>query len=234
MDSPPASAPQRKFRKTFKISIAIRIEQGTPLKQLARKYSIDPATLRRWRDEHRALGTEAFSAAGRRRFSKEFKTAVVRSVERQTPLKQVGREFRINPQIIRKWWKSWRELGQLAFEDAIKGKQRKQAIIFRVSEREHDWLKAVAEKFPTTRGMAAFIRARLFEEQNTPPPNNVSLLDQTQRTRTVVIPLSSEERGRVRTMAKQAGARNLSEFIRHCILYGSVCGIVDGWKKRRR
>jgi transposase-like protein len=117
-----AGAPRkayRKFTKEFKEAAVRRIEEGTPLKQVARAHNIDPAVVRAWRDEVRDLGPLAFLRTGGRRFTKEIKQAAVKRVEEGTPAKEVARAYRVDPTELRRWRTAWLTLGPEAF-DGIK------------------------------------------------------------------------------------------------------------------
>jgi transposase-like protein len=106
---------KRKFTKEFKEAAVRLVEEGTPIKAIARAYEIDPSVLRAWRDELRELGANAFSDTGKREFTKEFKEAAVMRVEQGTALKKVARSCRISPRALRQWRDRWRTLGAEAF-----------------------------------------------------------------------------------------------------------------------
>src|ERR1700689_1725686 len=88
---------RKKFTKEFKKGVVLGLQQGTPVKEVARAYEIQPAAVREWRDELRDLGDEAFLRNGRRKFTKEFKEAAVHRVEQGTPVKEVARACRVHP-----------------------------------------------------------------------------------------------------------------------------------------
>src|SRR5262249_23643289 len=111
-----------------------------------------------WRDEFRELGDDAFLRNGRRRFTKEFKEAAVRRVQEGTPVKEVARACRINPNILRRWRDAVRDLGAEAFSDR---EPKKRTVIFRLSEEEFMTLKARALA-GGTRSVSDFIRSRLL------------------------------------------------------------------------
>jgi len=147
-----------KFTKEFKEAIARSVQEGTPVKQIARVHSINPAVVRGWRDELLALGEEAFSRNGRRRrFDKEFKEAAVLRVQQGTPVKEVARACRISPNKLRRWRDAIVKMGAEAFSDR---EPKYKSVIFRVSEDELDKLKARAQAASTS--MSEFIRSRLL------------------------------------------------------------------------
>ena len=147
-----------RFTKEFKEAVARSVQQGTPVKQIARAHSINPAVVRGWRDELLALGEEAFSQGGkRRRFTKEFKQAAVLRVQQGTPVKEVARACRISPNKLRRWREAMVNMGAEAFSDR---EPKFKSVIFRVSEDELDKLKARAQAASTS--MSEFIRSRLL------------------------------------------------------------------------
>jgi transposase-like protein len=147
-----------KFTKEFKEAIARSVQEGTPVKQIARIHSINPAVVRGWRDELLALGDEAFSQNGkRRRFTKEFKEAAVLRVQQGTPVKEVARACRISPNKLRRWRDAKVSIGAEAFSDR---EPKFKAVIFRVSPDELDRLKARAKAASTS--VSEFIRSRLL------------------------------------------------------------------------
>ena len=128
------------------------------MKEVARRHKLDPVVVRGWRDELRDLGDDAFLRNGRRRFTKEFKEEAVRRVQDGTPVKEVARACRINPNILRRWRDAVRDLGPDAFSD---NEPKKRAVIFRLSENEFVTLKARALA-GGTRSVSDFIRSRLL------------------------------------------------------------------------
>jgi len=50
----------RRFTKEIKEAAVKRVEEGTPSKEVARAYRVDPTELRRWRTAWRTLGPGAF------------------------------------------------------------------------------------------------------------------------------------------------------------------------------
>ncbi len=153
-----ASAPRRKFSKAFKESVAQRVAQGTPVKQVARSCGIDPSLVRQWRDELRTLGEAAFSHSGKRRFSKEFKEAAVQRVQQGTPVKQVARDLRVDPAVVRRWRNALSSLGSGAFFDNA---PRTRAVIFRLTEEEYASVKAFA-KASGARSLSDFARSAVL------------------------------------------------------------------------
>ncbi len=61
-----ASRGPRRFTKEFREAAVRRVEQGTPLKEVARSCRIHPVLLRQWRDKLRTLGDRAFPNRKRR------------------------------------------------------------------------------------------------------------------------------------------------------------------------
>jgi transposase-like protein len=109
---------RRKLTKEFKEAAVRSVEEGTPLKEVARACGVDPPTIRAWRAEMRDLGSDAFSRNSRRRiFEKEFKEAAVRRVEEGTPVKQVARACKVDLNVLRRWRDASRELGTHAFSE---------------------------------------------------------------------------------------------------------------------
>ena len=110
------SRKRRKLTKEFKEAAVRSVNEGTPLKQVARACGVDPPTIRAWRTEVRNFGPGAFSRNNRRRtFTKKFKEAAVRRVEEGTPVKQVARACKVDPSALRRWRDASRELGAYAF-----------------------------------------------------------------------------------------------------------------------
>jgi transposase-like protein len=152
---------KRKFTKEFKESIVQLVEDGTPLKKIAHNYHLQPALVRTWRAEVRELGPNAFSHSKRRRFTKDFRDSAVRRVGDGTPLHEVARDCRVDPNMLRQWR---RELGANAFP---KPEPRTRAMIFKLTEDEFHRLKASA-KAAGARNVSAFARSRLFAETGHP------------------------------------------------------------------
>ena len=207
---------RRKFTREFKEGLVRRIEQGTPVMEIARTYDIDPAMLREWRDALRVAGPEAFSAK-RRRFTKKFKEAAVRRVEDGTPVKEVARACRVHPSKLRRWREAWRHLGAEAFYDK---EPKKSAMIFRLGEDEHSRLKAIA-KAAGAQSVSDFARGRLLDDSGTstrPRSNRLRSVPQKSsdqpKTTVVMFRLTKGEHDRVKAIARAAGARSLADFAR--------------------
>ena len=142
------------------------MNEGTPLKQVARACGVDPPTIRAWRTEVRNFGPGAFSRNNRRRtFTKKFKEAAVRRVEEGTPVKQVARACKVDPSALRRWRDASRELGAYAFS---KNQAKTRAIIFRLTEEEHNRLKAMARAVGE-RSLSSFARSLLLVRPRRPP-----------------------------------------------------------------
>ena len=122
----------RKFTKEFKEAVCRRVEQGTPLKKVARTYNVDAALVRQWRDAWRDAGPDVFAKNGQRKFTKEFKEAAARRVEQGTPVKEVARACRVTPHKVRQWRDELRERGAEAFRER---ETKKNALIFSPSDR---------------------------------------------------------------------------------------------------
>lgn len=147
-----------KFSKEFKEAVARSVQQGAPVKQVARFHKINPAVVRGWRDELLALGEDAFSQNGtRRRFTKDFKEAAVSRVQQGTPVKEVARACRISPNKLRRWRDAMLAMGADAFANR---EPKYKSVIFRVSEDELDTLKARAQAASTS--VSEFIRSSLL------------------------------------------------------------------------
>jgi transposase-like protein len=155
---------RKKFTKEFKQAVALRVQQGTPVKEVARVYEIHPAAVREWRDELRDLGDEAFLRNGRRKFTKEFKEAAVQRLGEGTPVKEVARACRVHPNRLRRWRDALRDLGANAFFD---NEPKRRAVIFRLNEDEYHRLKALAKE-AGARSVSDFARARLLCETGQP------------------------------------------------------------------
>jgi len=158
MEKSPLKTPRKKFTKEFKETIARSVQQGTPVKEVARVYEVHPAAVREWRDELRDLGDEAFSRNGRRKFTREFKEAAVQRLDQGTPVKEVARACRVHPNRLRRWRDALRDLGANAFFD---NEPKRRAVIFRLNEREYARLKALA-KASGARSLSDFARSRLL------------------------------------------------------------------------
>jgi transposase-like protein len=164
-DEPSEGKRRRKLTKEFKEAAVRRVDEGTPLKQVARVCGVDPPTIRAWRAELRDLGSDAFSRNNRRRrFTREFKEAAVRRVEEGTPVKQVASACKVDPNVLRRWRDASREFGANAF---LKTKAKTRSIIFRLTEDEHNRLKAIA-KTVGERSLSSFARSRLLNESTRP------------------------------------------------------------------
>jgi transposase-like protein len=147
-----------KFTKEFKETVTRRVQEGMPLKQVARDHKLNPAVLRQWRDQLLALGKDAFSNEGTRRtFTKEFKEAAVFGVQQGKPVKEVARAFRIHPNLVRRWRDLKLEMGEEAFFDE---EPKYKSVVFRLSEDELKTLKARARAAGTS--MSEFIRSRVL------------------------------------------------------------------------
>jgi transposase-like protein len=151
---------RRRFTKEFKEAAVRRVEEGTPVKQVAVSHKIDPAVVRAWRAEMRDFGPEAFTANGKRAFTKEFKEAAVRRVEEGMPVKQVARACRVDPNMLRRWRGALRDQGANAFR---KSEPRTRVVIFKLTEQEFHRLKAIA-KTAGARSVSDYARSRLFAD----------------------------------------------------------------------
>jgi transposase-like protein len=151
---------RRRFTKEFKEAAVRRVEEGTPVKQVAGLHRVDPAVVRAWRAEMRDFGSEAFLTNGKRTFTKEFKEAAVRRVEEGMPVKQVARACRVDPNMLRRWRDALRDLGSDAFQ---KREPRTRAVIFKLTEQEFHRLKAIA-KMTGARSVSDYARTRLFTD----------------------------------------------------------------------
>jgi transposase-like protein len=149
---------KRKFSKEFKEAAVRRVEEGTPIKQVAIAHNLDPSVVRAWRSEMRELGAEAFLANGKRTFTKEFKEAAVRRLEEGIPVKQVARACRVDPNMLRRWRGLLRNLGPKAF---LKSEPRTKVVIFKLTEGEFHRLKSIARD-AGARSVSDFARSRLF------------------------------------------------------------------------
>jgi transposase-like protein len=201
-----------KFTKEFKEAVARRVEEGTPLKAVARAYDIDPAVVRAWRDELRILGADAFSRNGKRKFTKVFKEAAVRCVEEGTPLKAVARAYRLHPSWLRRWRDALQDLGSKAFFDS---EPKPKAVLFRVTKDEHNRLKAIA-KSAGARSLSELARSRLLHETGQPL---VGASRGKVRAVNVIFRVTEDEHNRLKAIAKAAGARSLSELLRSGLLH---------------
>jgi transposase-like protein len=67
----------RRFTKEIKEAAVKRVEEGTPLKDVARACRVDPTEIRRWRTAWRALGPGAFDAPKKPRLTVEPKPRLV-------------------------------------------------------------------------------------------------------------------------------------------------------------
>jgi transposase-like protein len=152
---------RRKLTKEFKEAAIRSLDEGTPLKQVARACGVDPPTIRAWRAEVRDLGSDAFSRNSRRRiFTREFKEAAVRRVDEGTPVREVARACNVDPTVLRRWRDESRESGVYAFS---RTKAKTRAIIFRLTEEEHNRLEAMA-KAVGERSLGSFARSLLLSE----------------------------------------------------------------------
>jgi transposase-like protein len=161
MEKAALAIPRKRFTKEFKQAVALRVQEGAPVKEVARTYEIHPAAVREWRDELRDLGEEAFTRNGRRRFTKEFKEAAVQRLEQGTPVKEVARACRVHPNKLRRWRDALRDLGVNAFYDS---EPKRRAVIFRLSDGEYHRLKALASE-AGARSLSDFARSRLLSEE---------------------------------------------------------------------
>jgi transposase-like protein len=208
----------QRFTKEFKQAIARSVQQGTPIKEVARTHKIRPAAVRAWRDELRDLGAEAFSHNGRRKFTKAFKEAAVRRMEEGTPVKEVGRDCRVNPNILRRWRNELRQLGANAF---LAKEPKRFAVIIRLNECEYNRLKALAEA-AGARSLSYFARSRLLNEtvrpsvhiSNRPP----AFLDKQPKLRAVLSRFTELEYKGLKELIRTTRARSLSEFARSRLL----------------
>jgi transposase-like protein len=206
------------------------------VKEVARAHNIDPAVVREWRDASRALGANAFSRNGRRRFTKEFKEVAVRRVEEGAAVKEVARACRVHPNKLRRWRDALRDLGNNAFLDS---EPKTKTVIFRLTKDEHKHLKAVA-KAASVRSLSAFVRSRLLDEIGQPPTGTSNkgrtnrlrrwqealrslgtdaYFDNKPMTKIVIFRLTVDEHKRLKTLAKAANARSLSALARCRVLY---------------
>jgi transposase-like protein len=155
-----------------------------------------------------------------RKFTKEFKEAVIRRVEGGTPLKRVARAENLDPAMVRAWRDELRDLGPGAFsrtEGRRFTKEMKEAAVKRVEEGTPVKEMARACRVdPTevrrwrtvwrTLGPGAFDAAKKPRPKAEPKP------------RLVIFRITEDEHGQLKSMAKAAGARSLADFARRRLL----------------
>src|SRR5262245_28051222 len=104
--------------------------------------------------ERRAMGLS------RRKFTKEFKLAAVRRLEIGTPIAEVARACEVNPNVLQRWRREFRD----GVERAFPGLGKKKAEDSRVAELERkigqqtlaiDFLKRVLQRVEEARMLQA-------------------------------------------------------------------------------
>ena len=153
---------RRKLTKEFKEDAVRRVEEGTPLKQVARTCGVAPPVVRAWRAEMRALGPAAFLRNDKRRkFDQQFKEGAVRRLTEGVPLKEVARGCGIAPSVLRQW----RATLQGPDSMSPKSKSMTKAIIFRLTEEEYDRLSAIVKEVGE-RSLSSLVRSRVLGKQH--------------------------------------------------------------------
>jgi transposase-like protein len=75
---------RRKFTKEFKLAAVRRLEQGTPMAEVARALEMNPNVLHRWQREFRQGPGNAFPGNGKQRWSEGRIAELERKVGQQT------------------------------------------------------------------------------------------------------------------------------------------------------
>jgi transposase-like protein len=173
-------------------------------------------------------GAVLFSRKVYRKFTKEFKEAVIRRVEKGTPLRRVARADNLDPATVRAWRDELRDLGPQAFsrtEGRRFTKEIKEAAVKRVEEGTP--LKEVARACrvdPTeirrwrkawrTLGPGAFDIPKKPRQKAEPRLR----AKPEPKPRLVIFRINEDEHNQLKAMAKAAGARSLAAFARRRLL----------------
>jgi len=216
---------RRNFTKQFKKEIAQRVQSGTPAADLARTYNLQPDLVRTWRDELCDLGRYAFPGKGMRTFTREEKENAVRLLEQGTPLNEVARLCRVTQHSLRRWRHEFQTLGSDAFASRV---CKKKMLIYRFTEDEHKRLKKLA-KSAGARSVSVFVRSRLLYETREHSLRRWRHEFQTFRSdafsggacrnKILIFRLTDDEDKWLKKLAKSAGARRVSDFVRFRLLY---------------
>ena len=181
-------------------------------------------------------GAVLFSRKVYRKFTKEFKEAVIRRVEKGTPLRRVARADNLDPATVRAWRDELRDLGPQAFsrtEGRKFTKEMKEAAVKRVEEGTP--VKEVARACrvdPTEirRWRTAWrtLGPRAFDDERKPRPKAEP------KPKLVIFRLNEDEHKQLKAMAKAAGARSLSDFARCRLLEETTRHLIDANRQRVR
>lgn len=138
---------------------------------------------------------------------------IARQVVFGTPVKEVARIHKLEPETVRRWRDELSELGPDAFADT--GVQRfsrhfREEAVRRVERGTP--LKQVARACRITPSLLCRWRLKLrtLGERAFAKPQL--------RRKVIVISLSEDEQNRLKTIAKAAGARSVSDFVRSRLL----------------
>lgn len=161
-------------------------------------------------------GGVPFSRKVDRKFTKEFKEAVIRRVQKGTPLRRVARAENLDPAMVRAWRDEMRDLGPQAFsrtEGRRFTKEMKEAAVKRVEEGTP--LKEVAracrvDPAEIRRWRTAWrtLGPGAFDAPKKPRPKAEA------KPRLVIFRINEDEHNQLKAMAKAAGARSLADFAR--------------------
>jgi transposase-like protein len=153
---------RRRFTDEFK-QAAIRRLATAAVAEVAQACGVSVSVLHRWRKElgnHRAAAV----ADGRRRYSKEFKEAVVLRLERGESLRDVVRGSQVDPKALRRWWHEWRRYGKAAFSGYGKPRSASDSsrtVIVRFTQHEYQGIQA-ASLASRSHSLPDFVRAKVL------------------------------------------------------------------------
>ena len=156
---------KRRFTEEFKRSATARL-QAASMAEVARACGVSVSVLHRWRKQFGNHSSAAYSE--RRKFTREFKEAAVRRLERGDPIPEVCRFCRVSANTLHRWRKEFRDYGAQAFSGYGKSRlpaEPAQVIVVRLTREEHQRFKAACSR-SRAHSLSEFARAHLRR----PPP----------------------------------------------------------------
>jgi transposase-like protein len=145
----------------------------------------------------------------KRKFTKEFKEAIVRRVEDGIPLKRVASAHNLDPAAVRAWRAELQEMGPDAFSAIRKrhfAKEFKEAAVRRLEGGLS--VKEVARDCRVDPATLGRWRSELRDLGAS------AFLRSAPRSRPMILKLTESEFHRLKAIAKAAGARSVSAFAR--------------------
>ena len=154
---------RRTFSEAFKKAAVKRLKTASAA-EVARACGVNVRVLHRWL---LALGNHQVKPTrGRRKYTKEFKQAALKRIERGKSVNEVARAVKLSPTLLYHWQREFRDYGAAAFSGYGRSRSRKQptqTVIVRFTADEYSRLKA-AFAASTAQTLPDFARAHLIRE----------------------------------------------------------------------